>query len=102
MPSAPLAIGFDFGGSKIAGGVVDGAGAIVERFATRPAEANTPAEVLRTVLDIVDEVRQRHNVDGIGFCVAGLVDWPAGASDGRTTRGMTAWNCAGWWRTPPG
>ncbi|GAA4735775.1 ROK family glucokinase [Phytohabitans rumicis] len=78
MHSVPLAIGLDLGGSKVAGGVVDGTGAVVERLATSPAEAHTPEDVLRTVLDIVAGVRRRHAVDGIGIGVAGLVDWPAG------------------------
>jgi glucokinase len=78
MQSVPLAIGLDLGGSKVAGGVVDSTGAVVERLAPRLARTDTREEVLRTVLDIVAEVRRRHAVDGIGIGVAGLVDWPSG------------------------
>jgi glucokinase len=78
MQSVPLAIGLDLGGSKVAGGVVDGGGTVVERLVTRPANAHTQQEVLRTVLDIVAGLRRRHAVDGIGIGVAGMVDWPSG------------------------
>lgn len=78
MRSVPLAIGLDLGGSKVAGGVVDSTGAVVQRLATSPAQAHTGDEVLRTVLDIVAGLRRRHAVVGIGIGVAGLVDWPAG------------------------
>jgi predicted NBD/HSP70 family sugar kinase len=47
---ARLAIGLDLGGSKVAGGVVDSTGAIVERLAPHPAGVGTPDEKLDRVL----------------------------------------------------
>jgi glucokinase len=72
------AIGLDLGGSKVAGGVVDGAGAVIERLGTTSSWADTPEQVIAGVVEIVTDVQQRHAVEGLGICVAGLVDWPEG------------------------
>jgi glucokinase len=74
----PQAIGFDIGGTKIAGGVVTAAGRILgrTRVPTPPAgEAATQAALVAAV----DELRARHpRVAAIGVGAAGLVEWPGG------------------------
>lgn len=76
--SDALAIGLDLGGSKVAGGVIDGRGTVVQRLEVRPNEAATTQAVLDNVLGIVAGLRKRHDVAGIGIGVAGFVDWPGG------------------------
>lgn len=78
IPAPALAIGVDLGGSKVSGGVLDATGAIVERIQPRPAQADTHDEVLRTVAEIVTELRRRHRVQAVGLGAAALVDWPTG------------------------
>ncbi len=78
IPTPPVAIGLDLGGSKVSGGVVDATGSIIERIQTRPAQADTHHEVLQTVAEVVAGLRRRHPVEGVGIGVAGLVDWPSG------------------------
>ena len=64
----------DLAGSKVAGGVVDGSGAIVQRLAIHTAGARTHQEVLDTVLVIVAGLQRQYAVHGVGIGVAGLVD----------------------------
>ncbi|MGV9613878.1 ROK family protein [Nocardia xishanensis] len=72
------AIGLDVGGTKIAGGVVDGAGGVIERISDRPAPTFGKRAVVRALLDVIAELTRRHHVDAIGIGAAGLVDWPEG------------------------
>jgi glucokinase len=74
----PHAIGLDIGGTKIAGGVVTAAGAVLERtrVPTPPADE---AATLAAMVAVVDELRARHpRVDAIGVGAAGMVEWPRG------------------------
>lgn len=75
--SSELAIGIDIGGTKIAAGVVDRTGRIVER-----AQASTPIEsrdtLLGAVIELARELAADHLVAAVGIGVAGLVD-PTGA-----------------------
>lgn len=68
-----LTIGIDVGGTKIAGGVVDPTGRIVDRLRTA-----TPCGGAEAVEDGIAEVavalRDRHDAVGVGLAVAGLVD----------------------------
>ncbi|HEX9030603.1 MAG TPA: ROK family glucokinase [Streptosporangiaceae bacterium] len=68
-----LAIGVDVGGTKIAAGVVDEHGSIIE-MVRRPTPA---ANAARTIDEISDAVRQllgRYEVDAIGVGAAGFVE----------------------------
>ncbi len=68
-----LAIGIDIGGTKVAAGVVDPDGNVVDR--TRRTTPNTsPTEVEDTIADVVGELRSRHDVVGVGIGAAGFVD----------------------------
>jgi len=68
-----LTIGVDVGGTKIAAGVVDAAGRILEKV-----RISTPASTAETVeAGIVEAVRRlkgRHRIAAVGLAVAGFVD----------------------------
>jgi glucokinase len=74
-----FAIGFDVGGTKIAVGVVTGAGRIIHRQLVPTPHRGDPA-VLRYVLtELATDLRSRYPaVTGIGVGAAGMVDWPSG------------------------
>ncbi len=68
-----LTIGVDIGGTKIAAGVVNADGSIVE---TQRRE--TPAHAARAtedaVIALVAEFRQRHEIEAVGIAAAGYID----------------------------
>lgn len=70
---APLAVGIDIGGTKVAGGVVDGYGRVLTL-----TRADTPAhDVTRTrgvIVDMVRELAAAHPVTAVGIGAAGWVD----------------------------
>lgn len=68
-----LAIGIDIGGTKVAAGVVDTDGHILER-SRRQTPTTSPAAVLDTISDIVEDLRERHHVISVGIGAAGFVD----------------------------
>jgi glucokinase len=68
-----LAIGVDVGGTKVAAGVVDTAGKIIERI-RRPTPAASPAGTEQAIVEVVTELRDRHEVVAIGIGAAGFVD----------------------------
>jgi glucokinase len=68
-----LAIGVDVGGTKVAAGVVDAAGKIIERI-RRPTPAASPAGTEQAIVEVVTELRDRHDVVAIGIGAAGFVD----------------------------
>ncbi len=72
-----LAIGVDIGGTKIAAGVVDGEGVVVERV-LRATPATDPDAIERAVAEAVAELRSRHEVAAVGVAAAGFVDASAG------------------------
>ncbi|MGI9092677.1 MAG: ROK family glucokinase [Mycobacteriales bacterium] len=67
-----LAIGVDIGGTKVAAGVVDENGSIIDEL-RRP----TPTEVVRqtehVITDVVAELRSRHDVVAVGIGAAGWI-----------------------------
>lgn len=67
-----LGVGIDIGGTKIAGGVVDTDGRILDhlRVATPP---DTDA-LAQTVADMVAELASRHDVHAVGVAAAGYID----------------------------
>ena len=69
-----LTIGVDVGGTKVAGGVVDEAGAILAKHRVgtpaRDAEATTTA-----IVEVIDRLRAKHpEVTAVGVAIAGFVD----------------------------
>ncbi|MEV0439783.1 ROK family protein [Streptomyces spectabilis] len=78
-PSAPRFLGLDVGGTKIAAGVVDTDGHIVERVPAVPCPAADQDAMLKAAVLLIEALRSRHpDVAGVGVGVAGLVDWPDG------------------------
>ncbi|WP_055556238.1 ROK family glucokinase [Streptomyces sp. NBRC 110028] len=67
-----LTIGVDIGGTKIAAGVVDEEGSILEtsQVATPP----TPEGVVDAIADAVRDVSTGHDVEAVGIGAAGYVD----------------------------
>ena len=68
-----LTIGIDVGGTKVAAGVVDERGKIVEKL-RRPTPSSDPAQTVATINEVVTELLSRHEVDAVGLGVAGFVD----------------------------
>ncbi len=68
-----LSIGIDIGGTKVAAGVVDQDGNIVDRIRRDTPDAS-PTEVEDTIADVVRELTSRHAVVGVGIGAAGFVD----------------------------
>jgi len=67
-----LKIGIDIGGTKIAGGVVDHDGRIIEK--ARVDTPTSPAALARAVIDMTGRLRAGHDVAAIGVAAAGFVD----------------------------
>ena len=67
-----VTIGVDIGGTKIAAGLVDGNGQIIE-MVRKPSPARDTESVVATVLTVVDELRKDQDVAGIGVGAAGFV-----------------------------
>lgn len=68
-----LTIGVDIGGTKVAAGVVDDEGTIVEH-ALRPTPADRPDLVAETVADVVKELSRERQIEAVGVGAAGFVD----------------------------
>ncbi|HEX9064488.1 MAG TPA: ROK family glucokinase [Streptosporangiaceae bacterium] len=68
-----LAIGVDVGGTKIAAGVVDEKGAIIE-MVKRPTPAANASGTIEVLSDAVRELLGRYEVEAIGIGAAGFID----------------------------
>jgi glucokinase len=68
-----LAIGVDVGGTKVAAGVVDEQGRVIEKLKL-PTPAATPEGTAKVIGDAVLELLSRHEVDAVGVGAAGFVD----------------------------
>lgn len=79
-PSAPpKAIGLDVGGTKIAGGVIDADGNVLERLGPVASLANERDGTAAALVAAVADLRSRHpDVAAVGVGAAGMIDWPSG------------------------
>ncbi len=68
-----LSIGVDVGGTKVAAGVVDRQGKIIEKL-KRSTPAASPEQTARVISDTVLELLGRHQVEAVGLGTAGFVD----------------------------
>jgi glucokinase len=68
-----LSIGVDVGGTKIAAGVVDDDGQILQESRAE-SPATSSAEIESTISDLVTELRKEHEVEGVGVGAAGFID----------------------------
>lgn len=70
--TGPVAIGVDIGGTKIAAGVVAADGALLSRL-DRPTAGDSPGQIERDVVDLVDRLRADHAAESVGIAAAGFV-----------------------------
>jgi glucokinase len=68
-----LTIGVDVGGTKVAAGVVDEQGKIVEKV-KRFTPAASPEDTIEVIAGAVNELLARYEVDAVGIGAAGFVD----------------------------
>ncbi|GAA4625507.1 ROK family glucokinase [Actinoallomurus vinaceus] len=69
-----LTIGVDVGGTKVAAGVVDDHGRILEKV-RRPTPSTSPHETARVIAEVVDILKARFGeVEAVGLGAAGFVD----------------------------
>ncbi|HEY5820534.1 MAG TPA: ROK family glucokinase [Propionibacteriaceae bacterium] len=68
-----MSIGIDIGGTKVAAGVVDDRGEILERL-QEPTPSHSPQAVEDAIVRAVRELRSRHRVVAVGIGAAGWVD----------------------------
>ncbi|MCR2809139.1 MULTISPECIES: ROK family glucokinase [unclassified Microbacterium] len=67
-----LKVGIDIGGTKIAGGVVDASGRILEQLRVdTPVDTRALADA---VIAMVRSLRESHDVEAVGVAAAGFVD----------------------------
>lgn len=78
MTTTGLALGFDIGGTKIAGAVVDERGTVVDELGEPTPDDSDAEAVTAILLGMVERLRSRHDVMTIGVGAAGIVEWPAG------------------------
>jgi len=67
-----LTIGVDVGGTKVAAGVVDERGKIIESLRRRTPAAS-PAQTEQAIADVVSELLSRHQATAVGIGAAGFV-----------------------------
>ena len=68
-----LACGIDVGGTKIAGGVVDENGTILEELRVVSPATDVPA-IEEAIEKLVSELRTRHPIEAVGVGAAGYID----------------------------
>ena len=68
-----LAVGIDIGGTKVAAGVVDEAGRVVEQV-RRDTPSTNPMATEETIIEVVNELGSRHVVVAVGIGAAGFID----------------------------
>jgi glucokinase len=73
-----LTIGVDIGGTKVAAGVVDEHGKIIERV-RRPTPSASPGRTEQVIAEAVTDLLGRHQVTAVGLGAAGFVDEWGGA-----------------------
>lgn len=73
-PRVPT-VGIDIGGTKVAAGVVDADGYILERLTTEtPDKSKSPKIVEDAITELVLDLSERHDVHAVGIGAAGWVD----------------------------
>src|SRR3954467_2876660 len=73
-PRVPT-VGIDIGGTKVMAGVVDADGVILEKLRTEtPDKSKSPKVVEDTIVELVLDLSERHDVHAVGIGAAGWVD----------------------------
>ncbi len=73
MKHVSLTIGVDIGGTKVLGGVVDEKGTVLET-SRRPTPANDVAATRDVIVEVVQELVAKHDVEAVGIGAAGWID----------------------------
>ncbi|MGD9526169.1 ROK family protein [Pseudonocardia sp.] len=74
-----LALGVDVGGTKLASGVVDRAGTVIEKRERRLTPSSSSSGLAGAIARLVADVRADHPaVAAVGIGIAGAVAWPEG------------------------
>jgi len=68
----PLAIGVDIGGTKVAAGVVDDNGRVLD-ITRRPTPGNDVGKTEAVIAEVVNELSSRHEVSAVGIGAAGWI-----------------------------
>ncbi|HEX8079649.1 MAG TPA: ROK family glucokinase [Jatrophihabitans sp.] len=68
----PLAIGVDIGGTKVAAGVVDDQGRVIDST-RRPTPGSDVARTEAVIAEVVNELSARHPVSAVGIGAAGWI-----------------------------
>ena len=87
-----LTIGVDVGGTKVAAGVVDERGKIIESLRRRTPAAS-PAQTEQAIADVVSELLSRHQATAAGIGAAGFVARPGLTWSSRPTSPGAASRC---------
>jgi glucokinase len=72
MSESVLTIGVDIGGTKVLGGVVDSKGNILATHRAATPKSGG-AELTATVIEVINILKQAHNVAAVGISAAGFV-----------------------------
>ncbi|MCD9197529.1 ROK family glucokinase [Aeromicrobium wangtongii] len=68
-----VSLGIDIGGTKIAAGIVDADGRVLDRV-RRDTPTTDPLQVIDAIADITELFRKEHHIRAIGIGAAGFVD----------------------------
>jgi glucokinase len=68
-----LTVGIDIGGTKVAAGVVDDAGQVIEQV-RRDTPSTSPMATEETIIEVVNELSARHDIRAVGIGAAGFID----------------------------
>lgn len=108
-PRVPT-VGIDIGGTKVMAGVVDADGNILEQLRTEtPDKSKSPKVVEDTIVELVLDLSDRHDVHAVGIGAAGWVDADrskvlfaphlAWRDEPSGTPSPPAWSSPSWWTT---
>ena len=71
--SSTLTVGIDIGGTKLLGGVVDEHGSVLA-LTRRETAPDDPAKSLALIVEVIEELVGKHEVDAVGVGAAGWID----------------------------
>jgi glucokinase len=73
LKTESLTIGVDVGGTKVLGGIVDPSGNVLET-SRRPTPADDGAATREVIIEIVQELAAKHEVEALGIGATGWID----------------------------
>lgn len=90
-------LGIDIGGTKIAAGVVVGGSRIIARYRIPTPRTGSGQDVMRAIVEMIDQIRADHEISSVGLGAKGVVDTANGVvlQDGDTLPGWGGTDVAG-------